>query len=286
MNSRILREGLYFGEGPRWHEDRLWYSDFYDHAVHAVTEDGVDERVVEVKNQPSGLGWLPDGTLLVVSMKDRRLLRWDGRELAEHADLSPYATWHCNDMVVDAAGHAFVGNFGFDYSALMRGGTVESVPAVLCRIDPDGTVSIAAEGMQFQNGSVITPDGCTLIVAESFGFCLTAFDLAPDGSLSNRRMWADLRSIPVACDGICLDAEGAVWVANPIQPRCVRVAEGGEVLADVELSQLAFACMLGGADGRQLFVLTAPSSHEDEASAEPNGRIEVVTVDVPHAGLQ
>ncbi|MBV9950834.1 MAG: SMP-30/gluconolactonase/LRE family protein, partial [Acidimicrobiia bacterium] len=135
-DTRVLVDGLHFGEGPRWHDGRLWYSDMYDHAVHAVDLDGHDERVLEVPQQPSGLGWMPDGSLLVVSMVDRKLLRWDGSTLTEHADLSQHATYHCNDMVVDSVGRAYVGNFGWDYE---QGGS--PVAAVMCRVDPDGAVS-------------------------------------------------------------------------------------------------------------------------------------------------
>jgi sugar lactone lactonase YvrE len=277
MDTRVAREGLYFGEGPRWHDGRLWYSDFYDHAVHALSPDGTDERVFEVAGQPSGLGWLPDGRALVVSMVDRRVLRreTDG-SLVTHADLSGIATFHCNDMVVDATGRAYVGNFGFDYEQ------VGPKPATLARVDPDGTVTAAADELLFPNGTVVTPDGATLIIAETMGQRLTAFDVADDGTLTDRRVWADLSAEGIAPDGICLDAEGAVWVANCRARNVVRVGEGGRLLEEVTFSQLCFACMLGGADGRDLYVMTAPSSAHDSRAAD--GRIEVTTVVVPHAG--
>jgi sugar lactone lactonase YvrE len=283
----VLREGLYFGEGPRWHDGRLWYSDFFDHAVHAFAPGGADERVVEVAAQPSGLGWMPDGSLLIVSMIDRRVLRLgtDG-SLSEHADLAPWAPFHCNDMVVDAAGRAYVGNFGFDIYALRSGEQVEPRPAALLRVDPDGQVSVAAEDLEFPNGTVITPDGGTLIVAESGGRRLTAFDVSPGGGLGNRRVWADLRPHGVGPDGICLDASGAVWVANAAGPTAVRVAEGGELLDTVRFSQTCFACMLGGPDGRELFAVTAPPEIMPAVvSASPRGRIESARVGVGHAGL-
>jgi sugar lactone lactonase YvrE len=279
-SARIFHEGLHFGEGPRWHEGRLWYSDFFDHAVHAIDAEGEDERVLELDGdgRPSGLGWMPDGTMLVVSMLDRKVLRWDGTSLKEHADLSGIATFHCNDMVVDSQGRAYVGNFGFD----LHGGGAPG-PATMARVDPDGSVHVAAEDLMFPNGTVITPDGRTLIVGESFAARLTAFDVSADGTLSNRRVWAQVAdAVP---DGICLDAEGAVWIANPLGTSCLRIAEGGEVLDEVGTSTNAFACMLGGADGRELYILTAPDSSDDKASAARDGRIEVVTVDVPHAGL-
>jgi sugar lactone lactonase YvrE len=283
-DTRVLIDGLYFGEGPRWHDGRLWYSDMYDHAVHAVDLDGDDERVVEVAQQPSGLGWMPDGSMLVVSMLDRALLRWDGASLAVHADLSAHATWHCNDMVVDDAGRAYVGNFGFDYVEMLRG-RGGPAPAVVCRVDPDGTVSVAADDLLFPNGTVITPDGSTLIVAESFGGRLAAFDVAGDGSLGNRRVWADLSGAGVFPDGITLDAEGCIWVAAAMSPRCVRVAEGGEIVGEVATAKNSYACMLGGPDGRTLFAMTAPQSEHDKAALAREGSIEITEVDVPHAGL-
>jgi sugar lactone lactonase YvrE len=285
MKSRVIREGLFFGEGPRWHDGRLWYSDFYAHAVHAMGADGEDERVLELDGQPSGLGWLPDGRLLIVSMLDRRVLRVETTgEVAVHADLALLATGHCNDMVVDAQGRAYVGNFGFDIEAPRERG-VPPPPAVLALVGTDGSVSVAATDMLFPNGTVITPDGRTLIIAESIGRRLTAFDIGTDGSLSGRRVWADLSAIPVSPDGICLDAEGAVWAANALSPVAVRVAEGGTVLREAEFSQTCFACMLGGEDGRQLYGLTAVSSDPHQAVPARAGKVEVVTVEVPHAGL-
>jgi len=290
--TSILRTGLHFGEGPRWHDGRLWYSDFYDHAVHAIDLDGNDERLFEVPGQPSGLGWMPDGTLLVSSMTDRRVLRWDGSSLTEHANLTEHAGWWVNDLVVAADGTAWVGNFGFDLDAFLAIHGIEGVlgepgptATVLCRVAPDGTVSVAANDVIFPNGSVITPDGRTLIVAETLALRLTAFDIADDGQLANRRVWADLSSVMGAADGICLDADGAVWIANAVAPQCLRVAEGGEILDTVDTSQTAFACMLGGDDGRTLFVMTAPDSNHEARAAARAGNIEVATVTVPGAGL-
>lgn len=284
----VVREGLSFGEGPRWHDGRLWYSDFFDHAVHAFTPGGADERVVEVAGQPSGMGWMPDGSLLIVSMTDRRVLRLspDGA-LSEHADLTKWAPFHCNDMVVDAAGRAYVGHFGFDIYPRMAGESDGPEPrlATLIRVDPDGQVSVAAEEMAFPNGTVITPDGQTLIIGESGGRRLTAFDVAADGGLSNRRVWADLAPHNVGPDGICLDASGAVWVANAGGPIAVRVAEGGELLDVAHFSQTCYACMLGGEDGRELYAMTATSALPAQAAASRSARIESVRVGVGHAGL-
>ena len=280
MKTEAFVDGLHFGEGPRWHDDRLWLSDFHDHAVLAVDDDGRVERVVEVPGQPSGLGWLPDGRLLVVSMLDRRVLRVEDGTLVEHADLSHLAPFHCNDMIVDAVGRAYVGNFGFDHEAHFRdGGDLESAPTtVLARVDPDGTIEVAADGFRFPNGTVITPDGRTLVVAESLGMKLTAFDVDPgDGSLSNRRVWAETTGrVP---DGTCLDVrDGTIWIANAMAPECVRYAEGGEVVEVVETSQPCFACALGGADGRTLFCITAPTSTTAKVANVREGRIEVARV--------
>jgi sugar lactone lactonase YvrE len=290
-STTVLHSGLHFGEGPRWHEGRLWYSDFGDHAVHAITVDGIDERIVEIPGQPSGLGWLPDGSMVVSSMTDQRVLRFDGTNLTEHADLTGLAGWWVNDLVVAADGTIFVGDFGFDLDAFLAEHGIEGVlgepgptSTVLSRIAPDGTRSVAATDMVFPNGSVITPDGMTLIVAETLALRLTAFDLYSDGTLDNRRVWADLSGLLAAPDGICLDAEGAVWVANATAPQCLRVAEGGEILDTVDTTQTAFACMLGGDDGRTLFIMTAPDSNHEARAASRDGRIEVASVNIPHAG--
>lgn len=280
-------DGLYFGEGPRWHDGALWLSDFFQHAVLRVSLDGRIEKVIEVRAQPSGLGWLPDGRLLVVSMTDRRVLRLDPDGLHLHADLSGVAAFHCNDMVVDAGGRAFVGNFGFDLEGFMADHGIEAAlapgtpTAAIARVDPDGAVHVAATDMRFPNGSVITPDGRTLIVAETLGLRLTAFDLSPAGLLANRRVWAPTGGVPP--DGICLDAGRAIWVSNPLGTEIIRVAEGGEVLDRVTTSQPSFACMLGGTNRRRLFVLTAPTSGREAARAA-KGRVETIEVDVPGAG--
>jgi len=286
---KVLAEGIYFGEGPRWRNGRLWFSDFYAHAVKSVSPAGDLRTEFEIDDQPSGLGWMPDGSMLIVGMTKRQVLRRtaDGK-VSVHADLSGIATFHCNDMVVDAEGRAFVGNFGFNLDEEVASRPVEDVianhkTAKLACVSPSGKVRVAAEDMHFPNGSVITPDGKTLIVGETVGFCLTAFDIASDGSLSNRRVWAP--TLPRIPDGICLDAEGAVWFANPMTTECVRIAEGGEVLEVVETGQLCFACMLGGDDGKTLFMLTADSADAHAAAAKPTGRIMVCKVDVARAGL-
>jgi sugar lactone lactonase YvrE len=277
LRPQTLIDGLCFPEGPRWHEGRLWFSDMHSQQVLAVDTEGRVETITTVPQDPSGLGWLPDGRLLVVSMRDRRLLRLDAEGLTQVADLSGVAPCHCNDMVVDAQGRAYVGNFGFDLHA-GQSPTETNLALVL----PDGRVSVAAEKLRFPNGTVITPDGRTLIVGETFGACLTAFDVAEDGSLSGRREWARMeKAIP---DGICLDAEGAIWVASPVGGSVLRLREGGEVTHRVEVEHEAFACMLGGPERRTLFLCTAASSDPKQTQAR-TGRIEQVEVDVPGAGL-
>ena len=276
---RPLLRDLTFTEGPRWHQGRLWFSDFYSHRVLAVTPDGAVETIVTVPQQPSGLGWRPDGTLLIVSMLDRKLLRLDGTELQEVADLSGLAGGPCNDMVVDGAGRAYVGNFGFD-----RYQNEPERAATLVRVDPDGTVSAAATDLRFPNGSVITPDGHTLVIAETMGQRLTAFRIGPDGSLSDRRLFAGLAGhFP---DGICLDAEGAIWVADARGAELLLVRDGGAIIDRIALpaGRHAFACMLGGADRQDLYVCTAPGSGPAAAEKRAAG-IDVVRVSVPAAGL-
>ncbi len=279
MKPEIVLEGLAFPEGPRWREGRLFFSDMHADEVVAMTPEGGREQVARVPEQPSGLGWLPDGRMLIVSMKDRKLLvTGDGGRLAEHADLSGVATSLCNDMVVDAQGRAYVGNFGSELEP-----DVERVPADLALVQPDGEVSVAAENMAFPNGSVITPDGRTLIVAETFAMALTAFDVAEDGSLSGRRTHAQLEGL--FPDGICLDAEGGVWVASAVGHKVVRVGAGGRPTHEIPIETEAFACMLGDEDRRTLYICTAASSRPDICRASRTGRIEKVRVDVPGAGL-
>jgi sugar lactone lactonase YvrE len=289
-----LISGLSFTECPRWRDGRLYVSDFYTHRVLAVALDGTAETLAHVPQQPSGLGFLPDGRMLIVSMRDRKILRRevDGF-LAEHADLSGLAPWHLNDMLVNRDGRAWVGNFGFD---LMGG--AQTLTTVLICVEPDGTAKVVADQLGFPNGMVLTPDGHTLIVAESTMNRLSAFTVAL-GSLSQRRTWAAFGDLPastdvgemfgrvdVVPDGICLDAEGAVWVADAAHSRLIRVAEGGHILEERKTDGIGvFACMLGGDDGRTLFASVAPTFHEAEASANHCASILMTTVEVPHAGL-
>jgi len=276
--ASVLLEDLCFTEGPRWRDGRLWFSDMHDLLVKTVDLDGKADEVVRVAGSPSGLGWLPDGRLLVVSMTDRKLLRLDPDGLAVHADLAALAAHHCNDMLTDASGRSYVGNFGFDLHESAKPQTTD-----LLLVTAEGDARIAASDLSFPNGTVLTPDGGTLIVGETFAGRLTAFDVAADGSLSNRRVWAQLEgAVP---DGICLDAEGAIWVASPTGNVVLRVEAGGRVTHRVNVSQLAIACMLGGPEGRHLLCCTAPTVDPDECRAKRAARIEVVEVEIPHAGL-
>jgi sugar lactone lactonase YvrE len=289
-----LFTGGSFFEGPRWHDGTWWVSDFYRQQVSRISPDGTEEVVVHVEQQPSGLGWLSDGSLVIVSMKDQRLLRFADGELSTLADLSPDCGGHLNDCVVDDAGRVFVGDFGFD---LMGGGDAAS--ASLKRVDPDGTVTVVAEGLQFPNGMVITPDGGTLIVGETLGNRFTAFDLAADGSLSNRRVWAELgpevtgttteqvlAQVRIAPDGCTLDAAGHIWAADAVGNRAVRVSPGGEVVDQIAApeGQGVFACALGGDDGRTLLLCCAPDFYEHNRAPVREATLVTTTVDVPHAG--
>ena len=274
----LLLEQIAFPESPRWHDGAFWFSDFYTHRVLRVGSDGVPETVVQVPGQPSGLGWLPDGRLLVVSMMDRRLLRLDGMRLSEVADLSSLAPFHCNDMVVDAQGRAYIGNFGFDMPAREA-----PRPTVLIMVTPDGAARVVADELHFPNGTVITPDGGTLIIGESYKARLTAFDIAADGALRNRRVWAQLEG--AAPDGICLDAQGAIWVASPISREVLRVLEGGTVTHRIPVPAAAVACMLGGEDRRTLYILTGKVMTTPEQSrAAMSGKVYTLRVDVPGTG--
>lgn len=277
IEATLLLDGLAFPESPRWHDNRLWFSDMFTHQVATVAPDGKLETIVTVSHQPSGLGWLPDARLLIVSMEDRRLLRLDPEGLTVVADLRDMAPFHCNDMVVDRQGWAYIGNFGFDFF-------VEPPKAtVLILVTPDGQKRIVADEMLFPNGSVITPDGRTLIVGETWAARLTAFTIASDGSLMDRRLWAQLEG--AAPDGICLDAEGAMWVASPVSSEVLRVREGGQVTHRISVETQAVACMLGGSDRRTLFILSAPVTRPEIGRAQRRGRIETAQVEIPGAGL-
>ena len=287
---RTLTEGIYFGEGPRWHQDRLWFSDFYSSRVCSVSLGGDLRTELEVEGRPSGLGWMPDGSLLVVRMELRELWRrWPDGRFERHADLTEHSAFLCNDMVVDGQGRAYVGNFGFDLDAELHARGPESVIADhpqtgLALVQPDGTVSDAAPGERFSfpNGMVIKPDGLTMVVAETLGGRLSLLDIGADGTLSGRREFAP--TWPRVPDGICLDASGAVWIANPLAPECALIAPGGEVLEVIETGLPCYACMLGGPEAKHLFMLVAPSSDATEAAKAPLGKVLVAEVDTARAG--
>lgn len=279
LTPTVLVSGLTFPECPRWHDGRLWFSDMRSGRVMTCDTAGRTEAVVSVPGDPGGLGFRPDGGLLVVSMRERRLLRFADGALTPVADLSGLEPVANNDMVVDRAGGAYIGGFGFDFGARQP-----ARPANLIRVAPDGQVSVAADDLMFPNGIVISDDGGTLIVAESFGRRLTAFDLRKDGTLAGRRVFAQFTdAVP---DGICLDGEGAVWMASPTTRDFLRVLDGGAVTHRVPLTgKRAYACMLGGDDRRTLFLCTAETNPQDPASATAQGWIETVRVETPGAGL-
>jgi sugar lactone lactonase YvrE len=297
MATRQLRtvlSGGGFFEGPRWHDGIWWVSDFYRHQVSTVDASGTETVIVEVEHQPSGLDWLPDGSLVIVSMKDRRVLRFADGTLSTLADLTPYCGGHLNDLVVDRAGRVFVGDFGFD---LMAGD--DGAPATLKRVDPDGTVTVVADDLYFPNGAVITPDDSTLIVGETLGNRYTAFDLNADGSLTNRRIWAEFAPPPtgwtaeevfgqlvLAPDGCTLDADGHIWAADAVGSRVVRVAPGGAIVEEIHAPEGLgiYACALGGDDGRTLLMCCAPDFYEHNRAPVREAELLATEVDVPHAG--
>lgn len=270
--AKVVVDGLAYGESARWHEGRLWLANWGTGEVLAIDGDGAREVIATVPPDtiPFSLDWTPDGTLLVIA--GTTLFQPQGGELVAAADLSGIADLF-NEIVVDGRGNTFVNGGWFDFAR----------PGVVAVVTPGGSVRQVADGIEFGNGMAITPDGSTLIVAESYGCRLTAFDLAPDGSLTSRRVWADLQDGHP--DGICLDAEGAVWYADVPAQQCVRVREGGEVLETVQLDRGAFSCMLGGPDGTTLFMLTAQwRGFEHMLSPARTGLVSTVEVSVPHAG--
>ncbi len=278
-----LITGIVFGESPRWgHDDRLWFADWGVHEVIAVDLEGKSEVMVQLRFpsfQAICIDWLPDGRLLIVSASDGLLLRREAdASLVAHADLSGLAEGGWNEIVVDGRGNAYVNGGGFN---LMAG--EEFAPGIVALVTPDGSARQVADGIAFPNGMAVTPDNATLIVAESYANRLTAFDIAPDGSLSNRRVWADLDDgVP---DGICLDAEGAVWYADVPNKRCVRVREGGEVLQMIDLDLGCFACMLGGVDKRTLCMVAREwRGMESTADRERTGQILTAEAPAPGAG--
>lgn len=292
--NEVVADGFTYLEGPRWHDGRLWFVDFYTHSVYALNSDGSTENIATVDQQPSGLGWLPDGRMLITSMKDARVLRREANgSLVEHANIRHLGKGHANDMVVAKNGKAYVGFFGFD---LMGGADFEFTTVVL--VNPDGSAQVVAEDMAFPNGMVISPDDKTLIVNELFGNRVSAFDIHDDGTLGQRRDFAsfgDLGNEPsvdkrlenssIVPDGLTMDAEGAVWIADCVNQRAARLAEGGEILDQVSTAPNGiFAVALGGDDGKTLYMCTAPDFDETARSNARESQMLATRVDVPHAG--
>lgn len=297
--------GLYFGEGPRWHENKLWFSDFYSHKVMTLDENNSLETVCEVPSQPSGLGWLPNGDLLIVSMLDRKILRFSEGSISVHADLSEYVAHKCNDMVVGRDGTAYVGNFGM-------GDAGESLNSThLMIVKSDGTVLKGPDNLLFPNGTVITEDGKNLIIAETLGAKLTSFDIEDNGELTNRKLWArtsplfslliikflssmgfDLSKVDFSKysknlhvpDGICLDEKNGIWIASPTTKAVVRIEKGGNITDTINTPKGAFACMLGGKERKTLYVIISNSSDPEEAQASPEGEIHSIEVEIPGVG--
>ena len=279
LESRVLATGLIFGEAPRWRDGKLWVSDMHGERVVTVDAAGTLGEVVRVPQRPSGLGWLPDGRLLVVSMEDRQLMSFDGGALKPYCDLRPHCPGPANDMVVDARGRAYVGNFGFD---LLSGEKQRSTHLILVE---DGAARIVAKDLVFPNGMVITADGRTLIVAETFASRLSYFDVDPHtGSLGQRRLFADLAGRTP--DGICLDEADGVWVACFMSGEYLRVRSGGEITHRIGAGgHRAVACMLGGTDRKTLFLLSADTDIERLPRGDSASRVEVADVEIPGAGL-
>ena len=300
-----LTGGLYFGEGPRWHENKLWFSDFYSHKVMTLDENNSLETVCEVPSQPSGLGWLPNGDLLIVSMLDRKILRFSEGSISVHADLSEYVAHKCNDMVVGRDGTAYVGNFGM-------GDAGESLNSThLMIVKSDGTILKGPDNLLFPNGTVITEDGKNLIIAETLGAKLTSFDIEDNGELTNRKLWArtsplfslliikflssmgfDLSKVDFSKysknlhvpDGICLDEKNGIWIASPTTKAVVRIEKGGNITDIINTPKGAFACMLGGKERKTLYVIISNSSDPEEAQASPEGEIHSIEVEIPGVG--
>jgi sugar lactone lactonase YvrE len=300
-----LTGGLYFGEGPRWHENKLWFSDFYSHKVMTLDENNSLETVCKVPSQPSGLGWLPNGDLLIVSMLDRKILKFSEGSISVHADLSEYVAHKCNDMVVGRDGTAYVGNFGM-------GDAGESLNSThLMIVKSDGTVLKGPDNLLFPNGTVITEDGKNLIIAETLGAKLTSFDIEDNGELTNRKLWArtsplislliikflsslgfDLSKVDFSKysknlhvpDGICLDEKNGIWIASPTTKAVVRIEKGGNITDTINTPKGAFACMLGGKERKTLYVIISNSSDPEEAQASPEGEIHSIEVEIPGVG--
>lgn len=278
LHTEVLLDGLMFPEGPRWHQDKLWFTDQHAKNIKTVDINGNSQLIAELSDLPGGLGWLPDGRLLVVAMCQRHLLVLEQEQLKLFADLSQHASFHCNDLLVDRQGRCYVGNFGYD----LHGGAPLSNAEIIL-VSAGEPPKVVSTEVVFPNGMVLTPDGKTLIVAETFAARLSSFSVQADGSLGSRQLWADLGdAFP---DGICLDQENGIWVACPNTGDVIRVEQGGRVTDTVKTIGNPYACMLGGAERKQLFVLSSETDDPKQAVIMQSGRIECVAVDIPGAGL-
>ena len=271
---RTVRTGLSFGESPRWHDGRLFVSDWGAGEVLEIADDGSHRVAGRAEAFPLCVDFLPDGRMLLVAGPTLLRQEPDG-SLVPHADLGAFGATPFNDIVVDERGNAYVNNIGFDF------GVGEVQPGWVVLVRPDGQARVVADGLMFPNGMAVTADGRTLVVAESYASCLTAYDIDEDGGLAGRRVWADLGEDNP--DGICLDADGAAWYADVPHGHCVRVAEGGEILQTVDLGRGGFACVLGGPERRTLFAVTNEWGPQGPVG-EHNSTVVAIDVDVPGAG--
>ena len=275
-------KGLKFTESPRWHDGALWFLDIHDKRIKTVDLSGSVATVQTLPFTPNAFGLTPDGTIVVGDAFQRRIYRTAGTALEQVADISALTKFCLSDGIVDAAGRLYVGDIGYDF---VDPAAKPSETCVIVLVGPDGRTSVVADELFFPNGMVITPDGRTLVVGETLGHRLTAFDVQEDGSLTNRRVWAQLPS-SVGPDGICLDAEGAVWCANPEdKASVVRVREGGDISERIEVGTHAYAVMLGGPERRHLFISASGSHDPAEIQRNPSASILVVEVAVPGAGI-
>lgn len=296
-----VAEGFHFLEGPRWHENKLWFSDMHGYKVYNMDTSGNISTIAEIPEQPSGLGWLPDGSLIIVSMLDRRLMKLKNGELSIHADMSQLTPFQCNDMVISKDGTAYVGNFGTE--------SVESKINKTCLISVsvEGEAKICTYGLLFPNGTVISSDGKELIVGETFGGNLTSFEINESGELANRAIWARVMplhfkiitsiirflNIPLkesnstpfpVPDGICLDSDNGIWIASPTTSEVIRYKKGGKITDRIVTPQPAYACMLGGENGKELFILTAGSSNPQFCKENKTGEIYKIGVEYEGSG--
>ena len=272
--AHLFADGFMLLEAPKWRDETLWVSDVFARKVHALSADGRCRRDIDVPNRPSGLGFLSDGSLIIVSAQDRRLLRLDGDRLSAYADLSQHATGWLNDFAVDGRDRIFVGNFGYDFVA-----GAPRRPTCLHRVDPDGAITTAAEGVDFPNGSVVIDEGRRLIVAETWECRITAFDIDADGGLGNRRVFADLGHRQP--DGLCADAEGAIWVGIYNTGEFLRILDGGRITDRLQVDGSGISCTLGGAGLRTLFLTAFVGSPEDMAASRRKSAVFTAAVDVP-----